>query len=960
MAKLKTVLLIILVLSVMASLLLIYAIATENTENMTSGSQLSDYISEPGDLENPENYYNQDTNDISDSHYTSYDYDILLESGAADKYVNYATDVIDADNENSDTDADTDLDIDIKEPDYDFYDEENIYMDIAETSMGIMAMSATDPSVTWPSGFTATYGETLDDITIIGGTGDGNFEWTTPTDVVGNVGNQQHSMTFTPDNLSLYNIITSYITVTVNPRSVTITGVTANNKIFDGNTTAEIDISSATIIGALNPADSYLNINIDSATALFADFNVGNGIAVTFSGFTLGGTAASNYVLTAQPASCTADITPLTVIITPKSGQSKLFNAPDPIFGTPGVHFAANPPLKGSDSFIGSLERDPGEGIGEYEFNLGTLDTVTTGLNYILQLDSTPVFFTINKAVPNAPISPVEVASSRTSTSITIQTTASTRQYAIATSNAAPSANSASWVNASGSTHVFSNLIPNTRYFIFTRLAETATHITSPASAPLIVTTDRATLSGTVNISGNAVFGRSLTALTAGLNSNPASELGVLTFQWLRNGTTEIGSNSPIYVLTEADVGANISVRITSSNTVGSVYSSQTIAVSRATRAAPVIDKIDATSQGANDGRIINVNESMEFRFSSDTVYTPVTGTEITGLKPGEYFVRFKETATFFASADTSVTIEVMEPIHHDIAPLSTPAQQFGQQASSLNVNIPSRLILSALEDDIPLVILRDGDSTIISYAALQLIKEADVVLKIELPNGLVISIDPAEITDSARAVNLNIDITVVLESQLVNGKDVPDNSIAISISDRGNFGFSISFPILPELFEAAGISSDAVRLFHVDSEGDVAEKFDEFAINDDGSVTITISHASGYILSEEMPNFPVLNDDSGTAKTNEVATTDMVPKENGEYGIMMEEDGTAVAAYSETTTESGISSWLHAFLNRVNYTMLLFGLVSLSLIITTGLIVAAVYKKRLRFVTEKLYDSYS
>ena len=56
-----------------------------------------------------------------------------------------------------------------------------------------------------------------------------------------------------------------------------------------------------------------------------------------------------------------------------------------------------------------------------------------------------------------------------------------------------------------------------------------------------------------------------------------------------------------------------------------------------------------------------------EYRGENDTDYTPVKqgSTEITGLTPGKYYVRFAETESQYASKDREVVVK--EPVIHTI-----------------------------------------------------------------------------------------------------------------------------------------------------------------------------------------------------------------------------------------------------------------------------------------------------
>jgi len=108
--------------------------------------------------------------------------------------------------------------------------------------------------------------------------------------------------------------------LTVNPQGVTITGLSADDKVYDGTTTAAI-----TGTAALNGRIGSDDVTVNAGTAAFADKNVGNGKTVTFSGYSLGGDDAGNYSLT-QPASVTATISKKGVTITGLGAAGKTYD----------------------------------------------------------------------------------------------------------------------------------------------------------------------------------------------------------------------------------------------------------------------------------------------------------------------------------------------------------------------------------------------------------------------------------------------------------------------------------------------------------------------------------------------------------------------------------------------------------------------------------------------------------
>lgn len=63
------------------------------------------------------------------------------------------------------------------------------------------------------------------------------------------------------------------------------------------------------------------------------------------------------------------------------------------------------------------------------------------------------------------------------------------------------------------------------------------------------------------------------------------------------------------------------------------------------------------TSTTQNNGKMTGVNSNLEYRSSGSSTYVPITGTEISSLLTGNYYVRVKETATSLASADTVVSV---------------------------------------------------------------------------------------------------------------------------------------------------------------------------------------------------------------------------------------------------------------------------------------------------------------
>src|SRR5207245_16673 len=96
------------------------------------------------------------------------------------------------------------------------------------------------------------------------------------------------------------------LTANITPAPLTITGLTASNKVYDATNKATLNTSGALLAGVF--AGDTVTLNTAGATGTFATKAVGNNITVQVSGLSLIGPQAFDYRLT-QPTT-TANITP--------------------------------------------------------------------------------------------------------------------------------------------------------------------------------------------------------------------------------------------------------------------------------------------------------------------------------------------------------------------------------------------------------------------------------------------------------------------------------------------------------------------------------------------------------------------------------------------------------------------------------------------------------------------------
>ncbi|MGC1172853.1 beta strand repeat-containing protein, partial [Polaromonas sp.] len=112
--------------------------------------------------------------------------------------------------------------------------------------------------------------------------------------------------------------------LTITPVALTVSGVTANDKVYDGDATATLNTGAAALSGVL--ASDNVVINLAGATGSFADKNVGNAKAVTVTGAgLLSGADAGNYTVS-SPAGLTASITPKALTVSGVTAGNKVYD----------------------------------------------------------------------------------------------------------------------------------------------------------------------------------------------------------------------------------------------------------------------------------------------------------------------------------------------------------------------------------------------------------------------------------------------------------------------------------------------------------------------------------------------------------------------------------------------------------------------------------------------------------
>ena len=239
--------------------------------------------------------------------------------------------------------------------------------------IGVLTASSIAPSITFVD-ITKTYGDANFDLAatsnspgtisysiVAGGTGSASLSGTNNATVtIGNAGTVTIRATQAADGS--FAAGTKDITLTINQRPITVTINAGQSKVYGDSDPVSFAYSTS---GTLVNGDSFSGQLVRDPGENVGQYNINQGTL----------DAGPNYVLTYEAD--VFDITPRPITVTADAGKSKEFGASDPIF----TYSVTLGNLVFGDTFTGTLTRDSGETVGNYNIIQGTL---SLGANYTI------------------------------------------------------------------------------------------------------------------------------------------------------------------------------------------------------------------------------------------------------------------------------------------------------------------------------------------------------------------------------------------------------------------------------------------------------------------------------------------------------------------------------------------------------------------------------------------------
>lgn len=203
---------------------------------------------------------------------------------------------------------------------------------------------------------------------------------------------------------------------------------------------------------------------------------------------------------------------------------------------------------------------------------------------------------------------------------------------------------------------------------------------------------------------------------------------------------------------TEVGTYTATATELSDSNYKLPVQNTVTFEIVKAHREAPTsVTATGTTYKGGTDGKLNNVDSSMEYRKDGENEWRSITGDTVEGLSTGKYYVRYKDSNNYYASSEKEVYVANGQEIK-----VKVPASQVGYTLSVSNT------VVDYNESSTLTFALNEGYS-----------KTKDFAVKI---NGEIVQLDN---NNQYRITNIQKDTNITVEG--VADITAPDTEIKVS-----------------------------------------------------------------------------------------------------------------------------------------------------------------------------------
>ena len=458
------------------------------------------------------------------------------------------------------------------------------------------------PTYTAPTGLTATYGDTLANVSLPSG-----WTWKTPSASVGNAGVNSFKAVFTPDDTDNYDTVEIDVIVTVGKADASYTTPTELTATY-GDTLADVSLPSGWTWKT--PSASVGNVGINSFKAVYTPSDTDNFNAAEVDVSVTVGKANSSYTA------------PTAKELVYNGSAQTLVNAGSTTTGA--MQYALGSATEPTGSWSATLPQ--GQNAGTYYIWYKVVGDDNHN-------DVAPACVAVT-------IAKKQIAKPAADNS-TFTYNGNYQTYAM---NGDPAFSIANNVQKNAGSYTVTVKLQDTANYEWTdgttdvleytfKIEQREIDIGWDATMFLPYTGNSLLPKATAT---NLVDGDTCTLTTEVVETTEGA--GVIPGEWTAKVTALSNNN---YKLPASGVRVIVTFEI----------------VNGYQNYAPVVSGTNETIDGKGDGKIIGVDNTMEYRKEGETSYTAVSGSEVTGLHDGIYYVRYAAKTYYNPSPEAQLTI---------------------------------------------------------------------------------------------------------------------------------------------------------------------------------------------------------------------------------------------------------------------------------------------------------------
>lgn len=181
-------------------------------------------------------------------------------------------------------------------------------------------------------------------------------------------------------------------------------------------------------------------------------------------------------------------------------------------------------------------------------------------------------------------------------------------------------------------------------------------------------------------------------------------------------------------------------------------------------------------------------------------------------------------------------------------AEVAAPGSDVGKSAEKPAALVTPDFLKEIAKADAPVVHIKD-DKAVVKADAITALQAAGKTITFQA-SSYSLTIDPASITAIAAELDLSFGIKATTEATKVGDVAVPANAIVIAPASKGDFHLSVTLTIPKAALGT--VDTAKAKLFYIADDGSVKD-MGGVKVNADGSVSVTISHASQYVIAESL-----------------------------------------------------------------------------------------------------------